>query len=174
MGSERAGMPETSELERTAQPLHAAQPIITRPSEEDAAGFRAVLARASFRRLWFGQILAQLADKFLMYSLLVFMNQRSGSASAGSFLMIAYTLPSVFLSTGAGVYADRHDKRQLMIWTNLVRAGIVLLVPALSFMTHFDSGWWLLLIPITLAFSSVGQVFAPAEAASIPTLVSRE
>jgi MFS family permease len=148
--------------------------VVGRPRPEDAAGFRAVLARTSFRRLWIGQVFAQLADKFLMFALLVFINQRSGIASAESLLMIAYTLPSVFLSSAAGVYADRHDKRQLMVGTNLVRAAIVMLVPLFSWLTGFSGGTWLLLIPITLAFSSVGQVFAPAEAASIPSLVSRD
>ena len=158
---------------RVVQPLHAAPPVVGLPRPEDAAGFRAVLARTSFRRLWIGQVFAQLADKFLMFALLVFINQRSGIASAESLLMIAYTLPSVFLSTAAGVYADRHDKRHLMVGTNLIRAAIVMLVPLFSWLTGFSGGSWLLLVPITLAFSSVGQVFAPAEAASIPSLVSR-
>ena len=158
---------------RVVQPLHSGQPVVGRPKAEDAAGFRAVLARKGFRRLWIGQVLAQLADKFLMFSLLVFINQRSGIASAESLLMIAYTLPSVFLSTAAGVYADRHDKRVLMVATNVLRGAIVLLVPLFSWLTGFNGSSWLLLIPITLAFSSVGQVFAPAEAASIPSLVSR-
>ena len=165
---------DTEQIVRHAQPLHAAPPVVGRPKPEDAAGFRAVLARKSFRRLWIGQVFAQLADKFLMFALLVFINLRSGIASAESLLMIAYTLPSVFLSTAAGVYADRHDKRHLMVGTNLIRAGIVMLVPLLSWLTGFSGGAWLLLIPITLAFSSVGQVFAPAEAASIPSLVSRD
>ena len=174
METKQAGEQETPRTDRPIHPLHASTPVIGLPKEEDAAGFRAVLARTSFRRLWTGQVFAQLADKFLMYSLLVYINQRSGIASAESLLMIAYTLPSVFLSTAAGVYADRHDKRTLMIWTNLVRAAIVMLIPLLSWVTGFSGGSWLLLIPITLAFSSVGQVFAPAEAASIPSLVSRE
>ena len=167
-------VPALTGAPRVTQRLHAASPVVP-PRPDDAHGFAAVLGRSEFRFLWFAQVSSQLADKFLMYALLVFINQSSGSASSDSLLMMAYTLPSVFLSSAAGVYADRHDKRFLMLGTNVLRGGIVLLVPLISiFTTGFTAGAsWILLIPITLAFSAVGQVFAPAEAASIPSLVGR-
>ena len=57
-----------------------------------------------------------------MFTLLVFMYTLTKRASLQSVLMIAYTLPSVLFSAPAGVYADRHDKRALMIGTNVARA----------------------------------------------------
>ena len=98
-------------------PLHAARPAIT-AAPEQRKGFAAILRRRDFRYLWLAQLLSQLADKFLMFTLLVFMYTLTHRASLQSVLMIAYTLPSVLLSAAAGVYADRHDKRALMIGTN--------------------------------------------------------
>ena len=151
-------------------PLHASRPAVP-PQMQDREGFIAVL-RGDFRYLWAAQAASQLADKFLMFTLLIFMYTLSGRASLQSAVLIAYTLPSVLLSAPAGVYADRHDKRTLMIACNLVRAGLVLLIPAAQLVPGLKGQAWPLII-VTLLFSSAGQVFAPAEAASIPSLVRR-
>jgi len=132
-----------------------------------------VLAHRDFRLLWLAQGASQLADKFLMFTLLIVVFDLSHKASIQSALMIAYTLPSVFLSAPAGVYADRHDKRTLMIATNAIRGGLILLIPLIEVLPVVGDQAWPLIV-ITFLFSSVGQLFAPAEAASIPSLVRRD
>lgn len=152
-------------------PLHASRAALP-PKPEDRAGFLAVLRRRDFRYLWAGQAASQLADKFLVFTLLIFMYTISGRATLQSILMLAYTVPSVALSAPAGVYADRHDKRTLMIACNAIRGGLVLLIPISQFIPGVQGQAWPLIL-IMLLFSSVGQLFAPAEAASIPSLVLR-
>ncbi|HXA30347.1 MAG TPA: MFS transporter [Candidatus Angelobacter sp.] len=153
-------------------PLHAARPAL--PSNPmEAVGFLAVLRRGDFRLLWGAQAASQLADKFLMFSLIVVVYNLTKASSTESLLMIAYTLPSVVLSAPAGVWADRHDKRTLMLLTNVVRAGLVLLIPLSQIVPGIHGQVWPLIV-VTLLFSAVGQVFAPAEAASIPFLVNRD
>ena len=166
--SESAAVPPAVEVRA---PLHATRPKVP-PQPQDRAGFISVLRRGDFRYLWAAQAASQLADKFLMFTLLIFMYTLSGRASLQSAVLIAYTLPSVLLSAPAGVFADRHDKRTLMIGCNVLRAGLVLLVPAAQLVPGLKGQAWPLIL-ITLLFSSAGQVFAPAEAASIPSLVSR-
>ena len=154
------------------EPLHTARPILpTHP--EEALGFRNILRRRDFTLLWGAQAASQLADKFFMFTLLIEVYTLSGSDSLQSVLMIAYTLPSFFLSAPAGVYADRHDKRTLMLGTNLIRGGLILLVPLSQALPALQGHAWPLLV-VTFLFSAVGQVFAPAEAASIPSLVSHD
>ena len=156
----------------TPPPLHAARPALPAHPEE-AVGFLPVLRRIDFRMLWLAQAASQLADKFLMFSLIVVVYNLSRASSTESLLMLAYTLPSVLLSAPAGVWADRHDKRTLMLATNVLRAGLVLLIPLSQVIPGVHGHVWPLLV-VTLLFSAVGQVFAPAEAASIPFLVKRE
>ncbi len=157
--------------ETAVSPLHATRPAVP-PRQEQTGGFIAVLRRRDFRYLWGAQLTSQLADKFLMFTLLVFMYTLTKLASLQSVLMIAYTLPSVLLSAPSGVYADRHDKRTLMILCNVVRGGLVLLIPLAQLVPGLRGQAWPLVV-ITLLFSSAGQIFAPAEAASIPSLVTR-
>src|SRR5919204_32664 len=142
--------------------------ILPRPG-----GFRAVLNSRDFRLLWSAQVASQLADKFLMFSLLILTYSISGESLHGASLFLPYTVPSVFLSPRAGVYADRHDKKRLMFWTNVIRGLLILLIPLSRYTPYFQSVTWHLLV-ITFLFSAVGQVFAPAEAASIPFIVGRE
>lgn len=151
--------------------LHAARTVVP-PPPESRHGFRAVLGHGDFRLLWAAQAASQLADKFLMFTLLIVVYDVSHTAAIQSVLMIAYTLPSVFLSAPAGVYADRHDKRTLMIATNVIRGALILLIPLMQALPVVGDQAWPLIV-ITFLFSAVGQVFAPAEAASIPSLVKR-
>ena len=136
----------------------------------ELSGFAAVLRQRDFRLLWGAQLASQLADKFLMFTLLIVVYELSRHGTLESLLMIAYTLPSVVLSAPAGVFVDRADKRRLMLATNLGRGALILLIPAAQAVPGLRAQAWPLLL-ITLAFSSIGQVFAPAEAASIPMLV---
>ena len=142
-------------------------------SGPEAATFLAVLRRADFRVLWCAQMASQLADKFLVYTLLIVVFGLTGRSSTQSLVLLAYTLPSIVLSAPAGVYADRHDKRSLMLSTSLVRGVLVLLMPVCLVTPGLSGQPWPLIV-ITLLFSAVGQVFAPAEAASIPFLVNRD
>jgi MFS family permease len=170
--SDRAEPDNDANGDTVVAPLHATRPAVP-PHPEQAGGFIAVLRRRDFRYLWMAQLLSQLADKFLMFTLLVFMYTLTKRASLQSVLMIAYTLPSVLLSAPSGVYADRHDKRVLMLGTNLVRGALILLIPLTQLFPVLRGQAWPLVV-ITLLFSSAGQIFAPAEAASIPSLVTRK
>ena len=136
-------------------------------------GFRTVLGNRDFRLIWSAQVASQLADKFLMFALLILTYSISRASTHGAALFLAYTFPSVFLSPLAGVYADRHDKKHLMFFTNLVRGGLILLIPLSQHVPYFEHVTWHLFV-ITFLFAAVGQIFAPAEAAAIPHIVGKQ
>jgi MFS family permease len=136
-------------------------------------GFRTVLANADFRLIWSAQVSSQLADKFLMFALVILTYSISQASTHGAALFLAYTLPSVFLSPLAGVYADRHDKKRLMFLTNVIRGLLILLIPLSQFTPYFAHVTWHLFV-ITFLFAAVGQIFAPAEAAAIPHIVGKQ
>ncbi len=142
------------------------------PASPGTSGFRETLRNRDFRLLWGAQVAAQLGDKFFAFSLLLSIYSLTHLYLSDAALLLAYTIPAVFLSVPAGIFADRYDKKTLMIWTNLSRGVMVLGVPALE-LTGVAQHQVLPLYAITLVFAGVGQLFAPAEAASIPSLVKR-
>src|SRR5215472_7332439 len=130
---------------------------VSEPDEEEhGTGFGYLLGNRDFRLIWFAQLAAQLADKFLMFSLII----------------LAYTVPAVAISPFAGVLADRYDRKLIMVSSNVIRALLIALIPIASFVPAFKNDYAHLLL-ITFAFAAVGQLFSPAEAAAIPSLISR-
>lgn len=139
---------------------------------EGPGGFRAVLGHTAFRNIWFAQLAAQLADKFLLFSLIILAYQISGGSTPVAVTLLVYTVPAVIFAPPAGVIADRVNRKQIMLWCNLGRAAVVTLIPLAALVPGLRGDFVHLLL-ITLIFSSVGQLFGPAEAAVIPTILPR-
>jgi MFS family permease len=139
---------------------------------EGTGGFRAVLRHTAFRNIWFAQLAAQLADKFLLFSLIILAYHISGGSTPVAVTLLAYTVPAVLFAPPAGVIADRLDRKQIMMWCNFGRALAVALIPIAAIIPGVSRDFIHLLV-ITLIFSAVGQLFGPAEAAVIPTILPR-
>jgi MFS family permease len=80
----------------------------------------------------------------------------------------ATAVPNVFLGPLAGALVDRWDRRRTMIVCDLVRAGLVLLVP-LAINVHIG-----LVYLIALAVATVGLLFRPAKTAIVPLIVDED
>ena len=139
---------------------------------EGAGGFRSVLRVTTFRNIWFAQLAAQLADKFLLFSLMILAYEVSGGSTPVAITLLTYTVPAVLFAPPAGVIADRLDRKQIMMWCNFGRAAAVALIPIAALIPQLRGDFVHLLV-ITFIFSAVGQLFGPAEAATIPTILPR-
>ena len=152
---------------------------------ESAQGFWPVLKNASFLTLWSGQVFSQLADKvYLILMIAIIANQfdTPGQTISGwvSTIMIAFTIPAVLFGSVAGVFVDRWPKKLVLALTNLLRGGLVLLLPLLLWLSQdwgallgVPIGFCILLL-ITFLVSTLTQFFAPAEQAAIPMIVEKK
>src|SRR5712664_4593896 len=96
---------------------------------EGPGGFRGALRHTAFRNIWFAQLAGQLADKFLLFSLIILAYKISGGSTSVAVTLLAYTVPAVLFAPPAGVIADRLNRKRIMLWCNLGRAGAVALIP---------------------------------------------
>src|SRR5260370_5450913 len=96
---------------------------------EAPGGFRGVLRHTAFRNIWFAQLAAQLADKFLLFSLIILAYHTTGGSTSVAVTLLAYTVPAVLFAPPAGVIADRVDRKQIMLWSNIGRAAVGALLP---------------------------------------------
>src|SRR3989440_13090450 len=119
---------------------------------EGPGGFRGALSHTAFRNIWFAQLAAQLADKFLLFSLIILAYHISGGSTSVAVTLLAYTVPAVLLAPPAGVIADRFGRKPIMGWCNFGRAAVVALIPIASFVPGLQDDFLHLLI-ITLIFS---------------------
>jgi MFS family permease len=135
------------------------------------SGFRALMKNRPFVILWIGQIVSQVADKIffvLLIDLVVhYVAPDFPKNTAKASVMMANTLPAVFLGFAAGVFVDRWSKKQILWASNLGRGIIIFMIPLLPKQLLF-------LLLIAIVESILTQFFAPAEQASIAVLVERK
>jgi MFS family permease len=175
---------DTCERDR---PIHSPLTPLTKDaaSSPKETGFLPVLKNVNFLSLWSGQVFSQLADKVylvLMIMIITSQFQGAGQTVSGwvSAVMVAFTIPAVLFGSVAGVFVDYWQKKQVLVFTNLLRGGLVLFLPLLLGLAHQD--WTIAAIPvgfavllgITFLVSTLTQFFAPAEQAVIPLIVPKQ
>jgi dTMP kinase len=141
------------------------------PSAPAQAESRSVLAIPAFRKLWksmafssFGDWLGLLATTALAKDLSGGNYQKANFAIAGVF--IVRLLPAVLLGPIAGVFADRFDRRRLMIICDILRFGFYLSIP----LVHN----YIWLYTAIVIVEAITLFWSPAKEASVPNLVPKE
>jgi MFS family permease len=126
-----------------------------------------VLRNWDFSKLWFTQICTQLTRYILSFAILLQAFKLTNSSLAVSLILVAFGLATVVFGSLAGVYADRFDRRRLLLLITFAQAAIILAyIP-------FEKNFAILAL-ITFFYSSFNQFYLPAEAPSIPNLVPKE
>lgn len=123
----------------------------------------AVLRPPGFRRLLAGQAVSAFGDWMGTIALMALVLELTGSATAVGGVLALRLLPAMLAGPVATGAAVRWDRRRTMLAMDLVRAGLVVLVPLVAAL------WWV----YTLAFlvEVANLVFLPARDAAIPDLL---
>jgi dTMP kinase len=121
-----------------------------------------LLQRRGFRSLLIGQGVSALGDWMGTFALMVLVLHHSGSSTAVGGILVLRLIPAAIAGPLAARLAARWDRRRTMLAMDLVRAGIVVLVPLVSML------WWIYLWAFMLELA--GLLFLPARDASIPDL----
>ncbi|HLZ63978.1 MAG TPA: MFS transporter [Ktedonosporobacter sp.] len=132
--------------------------------------FRAFSHR-SFALLWSGQTISRLGDSFYIIALAWWVLQKTGSAAAMGVVLICSTIPFLLCLLFGGVAGDRLPRIRLMLGSDLIRGGLVMLIAFLSFQQWLEL--WQIFV-LSALFGVVEAFFYPASAALIPDLVAAE
>ena len=130
------------------------------------------LSVRAFRNLWFNNVaffLVVNAQRFVFGWLVLDGLLRSESVQG----LVVFTLgiPTALLVLQAGAWADRWDRRKMLIVTQIA-SGVVMAGTALAISADaIDLGWVIL---ATLLAGSASAIGSPVRSAMIPTLVSKE
>ncbi|WP_310426864.1 MFS transporter [Chamaesiphon sp. VAR_48_metabat_135_sub] len=145
--------------------------MIPAKTPTEASGFKALLKNRPFLFLWTGQVLSQVADKVLIVMSIALLTSYNipvkYAASSSSYLMVATTIPAILFGAAAGIFVDRYPKKKVMVVSDIIRGGLILLLPILP-------KEFIVLLIITFAISTITQAFAPAEQSAIPLVVKPE
>lgn len=124
-----------------------------------------------FSILWFGQLVSSIGQGLTAFALGVVAYELSAKAMDTSLVMLLGFLPTVLLSVPAGVLADRHDRRLLMILGD----GLSALGPLFILLMMINGKLEITHILIGVLISSIfSALMLPAFQATVSDILDKE
>lgn len=136
-----------------------------------------VLINRNFALLWLGQAISIIGDYVFDTTLVLWifaslsLNQ-SWAPLAVSGLFLMTNLPNFLVGPLAGVFVDRWQKRQTMMYMDVIRACLVAVLLIAALLAHITVSWQLgIIYGVVLLASVCSQFFNPARLVLIGDIV---
>jgi DHA3 family macrolide efflux protein-like MFS transporter len=124
-----------------------------------------------FTIVWAGQIVSVLASTMTQFALTIWAYQETGSALALGVINTAFIVPFLLLSPIAGVMVDRHNRKLMMMVSDLTAITATFGLLILHAFGHLQI-WHLIVASV---INGLGNTFQwPAYSAAISTMVPKE
>ncbi len=134
-----------------------------------ATGVRDLLRIPDFRRLYLAQSISDIGDGMTYLALFLLVLNLTGSTAAIALMSILVALPPVTVGLFAGAWADRHDRRRIMIASDTLRAIVVLTMVVAVIEQAVP-----VLFVLACIQSIIGTFFSPARMAMVPRVVPED
>ena len=125
--------------------------------------------RRDYRYLWLAAVVSYMGDWFNTIASVIIVSRYTDAGLAVGGIFLARALPPFLLGPIAGVVADRFNRKRVMIFTDLIRAAIVV---SFLFVDRPERVW--LIYVLTVAQFVISSLFHPAQSALMPTLVKTD
>jgi MFS family permease len=145
----------------TATPLPVSARILSHP-------YVRLALDARFAAYWLAQTISLLGDRLNQVALGVLVYALTNSPLATGLVFLAATLPNIALGPIAGTFVDRWEHKRVLIVSDLLRAGLVVVVPfaALADVVY--------VYPLVFVITAVSLFFRPAKVAFLPRIVGTD
>ncbi|MEC7810162.1 MAG: MFS transporter [Actinomycetota bacterium] len=122
----------------------------------------------SFFRLWIAQVVSATGDwlGLLAISILAIRVGSGNEGAALSLVLGARIAPGFFFGPLAGVFVDRWDRKRVMIFCDIGRAIVMMILPFVNNLIG--------LFIASLILEALTMLWSPAKEASVPNLVSEK
>jgi DHA3 family macrolide efflux protein-like MFS transporter len=130
-----------------------------------------IFRNKNFFLIWIGQSISLFGDYLYIIAMMWWVLEKTGSTAAMATVAICSSLPTIILGPFAGTYADRVDKRKLLILMDLGR-GVIICIPGILYFLNYLQVWHIFIIAALL--SSMSIFFNPALNSFIPQMVDKE
>lgn len=121
--------------------------------------------------LWLGQSISKLGTSVYDIALMWYIYKKTGSSIALGLSVLCFTVPTVLIAPLAGVFADRLNKKKIIINTDILN-GIIMLI--FSWFIFTDTYPIYILYIFMILSSVVTEIFNPAISSAIPIIVEEE
>jgi len=123
---------------------------------------------ARFVSFWLAQTISLFGDRLHQVALGVLVYGITDSPLLTGLVFLVATLPNILLGPIAGTFVDRWEHRTVLIVSDVIRAGLVLLLPIAAAVNVA------MVYPLVFAVTTVSLFFRPAKVALVPRIVKRE
>lgn len=126
-----------------------------------------VTGNRNFRLLWFNQMISNFGDWFGILAIYALIQQYSDSEFLLGLIIVVKMLSLATFSPIAGYISDRFNRKQLMVWCDLLRSLVLL-----GFLLiRSEETLWLAYL-LTALQMMLSAIFQPAKTSSIPNVTS--
>ena len=95
----------------------------------------------SFLLLWGSQTISELGTAMTDYAIIVWVYSQKGTASSVTLLTLCTFMPTILFRFIAGTFADRWNKKRIMLIVDLVAAcGTAAVISPISYIDDLDTG----------------------------------
>jgi MFS family permease len=124
-----------------------------------------------FWKFWVGQAISNLSSSLTLFALPLLVYQLTGSALNLGLMTAVEFLPYVLFGLVLGAWADRVDRKHMMILTDVARAAIIASIPLLAGLDLLLV-WWI--YAVGFISSTLKICFDAGEFAAVPSLVGKD
>ena len=90
-----------------------------------------VFKNSDYFKLWIGQFISNVGSNISLIVLPLFIFQYTGSTYWLGIITIAEFIPVLVISPIAGMYVDSHNRKKIMIASDLLNTLLIVLIPVL-------------------------------------------
>lgn len=130
------------------------------------AVYRPIFRNRNLLLLMAGQVTSQIGNFIGYIAIMATLYQLTGSSLIVGTYLATQAVTSLVVGPVAGILVDRAPKRSIMIWSDLIRMAIVLLLPFATNVTQ--------VLLIAVGKAAVAAFFVPAKTALIPSILEKE
>lgn len=125
----------------------------------------------SFRSIWLSSATSELGGAFFTFCNSILIYEHTGSATALGLVWLIYYIPSFFMQLFIGPYIDRWSRKYTMIWCQLIRAILAMVLAITLFSDWFSVS---LIYMVQVIVGLIMPIFTPANQSILPTIVEKE
>ncbi len=126
---------------------------------------------SNFILLMMGRLVSNLGTAVFNFALGLYIMKVTGSATAFTMVISFAILPGIFVNILAGVYVDKHDKKKIMVVSDIL-AGIAVFAFLILFKAYSTS--LLVFIAYVIVLNTIQAFFNMSINASVPNIVSED
>ena len=133
------------------------------------------LFNRNYLLLFQGQSVSRIGTQVFLFAMIVWVTETFHSTSLVGLLGMAAGIPPVILGAIAGAFADRHSRKAIIIWSDLLNGITIIILSVFFFILPQDSPIIVTaLIIVSLISASITSFFGPAIGAALPDIVPKD